>query len=73
MTPDTLAAKCRAAGLTVLSVEQVGAQVGVEVERYSVTTETVLKRLKQHGVVGVTVSFGSGRGNVTLWVMAEEA
>lgn len=68
---DTYAALCRAAKLHVLSAEQVGGQVCVEVAAFSVTPETVLRRLTKLGASGVTFSLGDGTGNVELRFMAE--
>ena len=68
MTEADASARCAAAKLTVLDVRTVGRQVGVTVAAYSVTTETVIKRLG----VPVTVSFGDSSGAVTMWFAGEK-
>lgn len=72
MSADAFAARCTAAGLTVLDAQVVGKQVRVTVKPYNThptqdRTQTIVKKLG----VPVTVSFGDGRGNVALWFWAE--
>lgn len=74
MTPADAAARCTAAGLTVLAAGIVGKQIRVTVTKVP-GSATGLATLTTRLGVGVTVSMGDGTGGASVWFIAnnEEA
>lgn len=74
MTPAerALRARCQAAGLTVLGVETVGAQVRVTVKKAPLSASGLQGLAVRLGVTGMTADTSDAAGNVRLWFMSED-